>query len=138
MNNLRKHIVWLEKDGWYVNGNYPRFLPIRSFFSTSYSLKVGLSILLYTRTHLLKINAQMKLHRCNNVRGQIQPNINIITHEGVYYADAKTRKFPKSPYVEHNTHYHAYLYPTDNSNRRNTTNGFNGSVAREPGNRVYR
>ena len=104
MNNLRKHITWLEKDGWYAIGNYSHFLPTRPYFSMLHSLKSGLSILLYTRTHLSKNDAQMKLHRCNAVRVQIPPNMMIIIHEGLYYADAKTRKVPNLPWVEHDTH----------------------------------
>ena len=80
----------------------------------------------------------MKLHRCNSIRVQIPPNMMIIIYEGLYYADSNTSKFPNSPWVEHDTHYYAYIYPTDNSNMRNTTNGFNDGVVMDPGNRVYR
>ena len=62
----------------------------------------------------------------------------LIIQEGLYYTDTKTRKFQNSPWVKHDTYYHAYIYLTDNINRRNTTNGFNDGVAMEPRNRVYR
>ena len=52
MNNLNTHIDWLENDGWYADGNYPRFLPTWSSFSMLHSIKSGLSILLCTYTYL--------------------------------------------------------------------------------------
>ena len=39
----------------------------------------------------------------------------IIINEGLYYTDTKTIKFPNSLWVEHDTYYHTYFYPLDNS-----------------------
>ena len=65
-----------------------------SSFSMLHSQKSGLSICLYTRPDLLKNDTHLKPHRCNAVKVQAPPNMMIIIHEGLYYDDAKTRKFP--------------------------------------------
>ena len=36
MNSLKSHIVWLEKDAWYTNDNYPLCVPTRPSFSVSH------------------------------------------------------------------------------------------------------
>ena len=61
----------------------------------------------------------------------------ITFHEGLYYADAKTRITPESPWLQHDTHLHAYVYPVDTNNGRTRTDGFKDGVAREIGDKVY-
>ena len=62
-------------------------------------------------------------------------NMAIIFHEGLYYADAKTRNTPQ---FQPDKHFHSYVWPADNTKIRNRSSGLNDGIAREMGNKVYR
>ena len=83
----------------------------------------------------MNINGAMMIHICNAVRVQVPKNTAILFHEDLYYADAKTRNTPR---LQHDTHFHSYVYPFASSNTRGKrTDGFNDGITREVGRRVY-
>ena len=59
----------------------------------------------------------------------------IIFHEGLYYAEAKTRNTPQ---FQPDKHFHSYVWPGDNTIKRNRNSSVNDGIARVMGNKVYR
>ena len=100
-----------------------------------HSLKEGLSVLMYSRTHIVNLNGALSIHKGNAVRLQIPKNMAIIFHESLYYAEAKTRNTPQ---FQPDKYFHSYVWPTDNTKTRKRSSGSNDGIAREMGNKVYR
>ena len=63
---------------------------------------------MYSRTHIVNLNGAISIHKGNAGRLKIQKNMAIIFHEGLYYADAKTRNTPQ---FQPDKHSHSYVRP---------------------------